>query len=100
MYDIFKVFNYTIFISKIRIGGLISIFLLKQLISVFAFKSSIEKAAQLLSQRNLNVYLYSFEHHSTNSVFQRYTGGYEIPVSGGVAHGDGKTSQNNDFIFK
>lgn len=62
---------------------------LVDLVSVLIFKSSIKNTVDILSRRNKNVYLYSFEHHSKNTVWPWYFGTKQFPVEGGIAHGDG-----------
>ncbi|CAL8131722.1 unnamed protein product [Orchesella dallaii] len=57
-------------------------------ISVFAFKSAIQNTADLLSKRNLSVFLYSFEHHSQNTLWPFFFNFKSVPVSSGIAHAD------------
>jgi len=51
-------------------------------------KAPILKTTELLSKRLSNIYLYSFEQHSANSLWWLFFLGEGIPIEHGITHAD------------
>lgn len=68
--------------------------------TVLAYKSPAQNSAEILSRRNRTVYLYSFEHHSNNTLWPFYFGenAKNIRVQPGITHGDGKDLDKKDKL--
>ncbi len=64
------------------------------MMTVLSYKSPVQNSAEILSRRNRTVYVYSFEHHSENTLWPLYFGenAKSIRVKPGITHGDGKAT--------